>query len=56
MEMLAALLADCEGNPLITNKYSLRKPIAQNFDDFFVVNLNRLLNENQVAGDSGITL
>ena len=40
--MLSALLAICEGNPLITGGFPHKGSVMQNFDILFVISLNKL--------------
>ena len=44
--MLSPLLALCEGNPLVTCGFPYNGSVVLSFDISFVVNLNKLLNEN----------
>ena len=40
--MLSALLAICEGNPLITGEFNHKGSVMQSFDILFVISLNKL--------------
>ena len=45
METFSALLALCEGNPPVTGVFPSQRPVAQSFDIFFVMRLNKRLNK-----------
>ena len=44
MATLSALLALYEGNPPVTGGFPLQRPVMGKFDVFFVVSVNKVLN------------
>ena len=51
MEMHAALLAICEGNPSVTDGFTYQRPVIQNCNDLFVIILHKLLDKQLRAID-----
>ena len=45
MEKISALLALCEGKPLVTDGVPSQKPVTRSFDIFFNLRLNKRLNK-----------
>ena len=45
MEAFSALLALCEGNPLVTGGFSSQRPVTRSFEVFFDLRLNTRLNK-----------
>ena len=45
METFSALLALCEGNPLVTGGFPSQRPVTWNFDIFFDLCLNKRLSK-----------
>ena len=45
METLFALLAHCEGNPLVTSGFPSQRPVTRSFDVFFNLHLDKQLSE-----------
>ena len=44
METISALLALCEGNPMVTDGFPSKRPLERNFDVFFDLRLNKRLS------------
>ena len=44
-ETFSALLALCEGNPLVTSGFPSQRPVTQSFDVFFDLRLSKRLNK-----------
>ena len=47
MQPLSALLALCEGNPLITSALTHKRPVMQSFAVSFDVGHNKVLNKGR---------
>ena len=45
METFSALLALCEGNPLVTGGFLSQRPVTRSFDVFFDLHLNKRLSK-----------
>ena len=51
METFSALLALCEGNPLVTGEFLSQRPVTRSFDVYFELRLNKILSKQSWAGD-----
>ena len=45
METFCALLAVCAGNSPVPDEFTEQRPVTRNFDVFFDLRLNKLLNK-----------
>ena len=49
MEIFSALLANCAGNSPVTDEFPTQRPMTQNFDVFFDLDLNKRLSKQWLS-------